>query len=111
MKNNSNSPQISTLETQIDGDQRGLQLIKAERRQRNAWTDNDGDGGKSEVTGRRKGKLGLEKGKEEEEKKSLEKMGLEPSLYTLKGNKNLWNSNYTLTRNTGYYNILYDSYN
>ena len=34
-------------------------MIKAERRQRNSWTGNDGDGGKSEVTGRRKEKLGL----------------------------------------------------
>ena len=33
VKNNSISPQISTPKTQIDGDQRGLQLIKAERRQ------------------------------------------------------------------------------
>ena len=76
MKNNSNSPQISTPETQIDGDQQGLQLIKAERRQRNAYTNNDGDGGKCDENGSRrkkKGKLGLEKGKKEEEEKAMGK--------------------------------------
>ena len=34
-------------------------MIKAQRRQRDAWTDDDGDGGKCEVLERRKGKLGF----------------------------------------------------
>ena len=36
---------------------------------------------------KKKGKLGLEKGKKEEKEMRREKMGLEPSLYTLEGNK------------------------
>ena len=52
-------PQITTSKTQIDGDQWRLELNKAVRRQRDAWTGNDGDGGKSEVTGRRKGKISV----------------------------------------------------
>ena len=50
-------------------------MNKAVRRQRDTWTDDDGDGGKCEVSGRRKEKLGLEKGKKEEEEMRWKKNG------------------------------------
>ena len=48
------------------------------RRQRDAWSDSNGDGGKCEVSGRRKGKLGFlfrkgKEGKKEEEEEASEK--------------------------------------
>ena len=64
-------------------------MNKAVRRERDAWTGNDGDGGKCEVSGRRKEKLGLLIRKGEEGRRSVGKNGSGTFLlYPLKGNNN-----------------------
>ena len=60
-------------------------MIKAQRRQRDAWTDDDGDGGKCEVSGRRKEKLGFlfRKRERRKERKRRDTSGKENGFWNL----------------------------